>query len=90
MIDSMQVYYGKAIRDNIHSIEMPQESTDGNIIHSESMHKDPQKSFYPEGKDSWCGFQRDFANGTNEYSNNHPLQAAAADAIEPVFIALRS
>ena len=90
VIDSMQVYYGKAIRDNTHSVDAMQKATMAILFHSRSTDQNPQHHFCPEGKDSWCGFQRDAANGTNEYSHRHPLPAAVADALEPVFIALSS
>ena len=88
VIDSMQVYYGRAIRDNTHSVDAMKKATMAILYHSKSTDTNPQHHFCPERKDSWCGFQRDVANGTNEYSHNHPLPSAVADAIEPVFIAL--
>ena len=61
VIDSMQVYYGKAIRKNTHSFKAMQDATWAIWCHMQSADENPDHSRCPVGEDSWCGFQRDFA-----------------------------
>ena len=90
IIDSFQVYYGKAIRENTTSVDHMRNATLAILANSRSTDEDPQHILCPEGPTSWCGFQRDIANGTKDYRHKHPLPSAVADAIEPVFAALSS
>ena len=87
-IDSMQVYYGKAIRGNTHDIESMEKAVMAIWHHSRSTDDDPDHDLCPAGETSWCGYQRDKAKGTADYSHQHPLPEAVADAILPVFESL--
>ena len=88
VIDSMQVYYGKAIRNNTHSVKAMQDAIWAIWYHMQSTDKNPDHSRCPVGKDSWCGFQRDVAKKTSTYTRKNPLSKAVATAIYPVFEAL--
>ena len=87
-IDSMQVYYGKAIRGNTHDIESMEKAVMAIWHHSRPTDDDPDHDLCPAGETSWCGYQRDKAKGTADYSHQHPLPEAVADAILPVFESL--
>ena len=87
-IDSMQVYYGKAIRGNTHDIESMEKAVMAIWHHSRSTDDDPDHDQCPAGETSWCGYQRDKAKGTADDSHQHPLPEAVADAILPVFESL--
>ena len=86
-IDKLQVYYGKAIRQNTHDIDCMQNAVIAIWHHSKSMDKSPDH-FCPPGEESWCGFQRDISNGTADYNHESPIPEAVADAIYPTFEAL--
>ena len=88
LIDSLQVYYGKAIRSNLHSIEEMEKAIMAIWHHICSTDDSPQHHLCPKGTDSWCGFQRDVANKTNLYQHDHPLPVAVAEKIKDVFHAL--
>lgn len=88
VIDNLQVYYGKAIRNNTHSIEDMKNAIMATWNHIRSTDENPCHDLCPSGKDSWCGFQRDTANGTSNYNHQNPLPEAVSDEIYPTFIAL--
>ena len=87
-IDSLQVYYGRAIRDNTESVPAMKNAVMAILLHSRSTDQNPDHQLCQKGKDSWCGFQRDLENETTLYDHKHPLPADVADAIQPVCIAL--
>ena len=82
VIDSMQVYYGKAIRNNTHSVKAMQDAIWAIWYHMQSTDKSPDHSRCPVGDDSWCGFQRDVAKKTSTYTRKNPLPKAVAIAFE--------
>ena len=84
-IDKLQVYYGKAIRENTHSINSMKQAVMAIWHHLKSTNENPEHDLYPPGADSWCGFQRDQANGTTDYLHDHPIPEAVANAIYPTF-----
>ena len=88
LIDSLQVYYGKAIRGNSHSLPEMKNAVMAIWNHIRSTDENPYHHLCPVGKDSWCGFQKDIVNGTNIYQHLHPLPAAVADKLKSVFEAL--
>ena len=87
-IDKLQVYFGKAIRQNTHNITAMQNAVMAIWHHSRSTDENPDHDLCPEGEDSWCGFQRDIAKGTADYAHKEPMKEAVATAILPTFEAL--
>ena len=87
-IDSLQVYYGKAIRENTHDIGAMQNAVMAIWHHTQATDDNPDHDLCPPAEHLWCGFQRDQANGTTDYSHEHPLPPAVAKAILPSFEAL--
>lgn len=87
-IDKLQVYYGKAIRNNSHDLQAMKNAVMAIWHHMQSTNERPDHDFCPPGDDSWCGFQRDVAKGTSDYQHNHPLPKAVANGILPIFEAL--
>lgn len=88
LIDSLPVYYGKAIRENSHSLPEMKNAAMAIWNHTRSTDEEPHHDLCPTGEDSWCGFQRNMAKGTNAYQHKNPLPAAVADKIKDVFEAL--
>ena len=88
VIDKLQVYYGKAIRNNTHDIQAMENAVMAIWHHTQSTADSPDHDLCPPGESSWCGFQRDVAQGTSDYRHNHPLPMAVANAIYPTFEAL--
>ena len=88
VIDKLQVYYGKAIRQNTHSVDAMQNAIMAIWHHNKSTDDNPDHDLCPEGENSWCGFQRDAAKGTSDYIHKDPIPEAVANAILPTFEAL--
>ena len=88
MIDSLQVYYGKAIRENVSNLQSMKNAVNAIWHHIRSTDESPHHHLCPEGETSWCGYQRDLANGTRLYHHDHPLPEAVAEEIRPIFDAL--
>lgn len=78
-IDKLQVYYGKAIRQNTHDIDCMQNAVMAIWHHSKSTDEEPDHDLCPP----WCGFQRDISKGTADYVHESPIPGAVADAIYP-------
>lgn len=87
-IDKLQVYYGKAIRQNTHDIDCMQNAVMAIWHHSKSTDENPDHDLCPPGEQSWCGFQRDISKGRADYVHKSPIPEAVADAIYPTFEAL--
>ena len=86
VIDNLQVYYGKAIRNNTHSIKDMEKAVMAIWHHTRSTDQKPDHKFCPSGKKSWCGYQRALAkNDTSEYSHSHPLPEAVSNSVLPAF-----
>ena len=88
MVDSFQVWYGQAIRNNKGDVERMSSETMAILLHYSEK---ADHSLCPKGKDSWCKWQIDLATGENTYTPvSNPLAPAVVEAIKPVFDALSS
>ena len=87
-IQKLQFFYGKAIRQNTHSIRAMQNAVMAIWHHSKSTDENPDHDLCQEGENSWCGFQRDVAKGTTVYVYKNPIPEAVADVIYSTFEAL--
>ncbi len=56
--------------------------------HHVSMETKPQHQYCPVGEKSWCGWQRDKVNNTNDYTHHDELSEYVFDCILPVFTGL--
>ena len=55
-IDKLQVYYGKAIRENTHNINSMKPTVMAIWRHPKSTDENPEHDLCPPGADSWYGF----------------------------------
>ena len=83
VIDSLQVYYGRAIRNNTHSIK--ENAIMAIWHHTRSTDNKPDHKLCPTGVESWCDYQRGLAKKDPNYSNTHPLSEAVSNAILSAF-----
>jgi len=84
-IDQLQVYHGRAIRNNTRDIQSMQDAVMAIWCHTQSTDDNLDHDLCPTRENSWRGFQRDLAKGTSDYEHAHPLPSAVANAIHPVF-----
>lgn len=89
IISDLTIYYGLAIRRHPDSVEKMKEAIWAVFYHNISSNENPQHSYCPQGKDSWCKWRVAEANGTlASFKHKPPLQEKVQDAIKPVFEAL--
>ena len=71
-IDTLQNFYGLAIRNNKGNIEAMSKATMAILDHYK---EDTLYEHCPPGKESWCSFQRDVATGSSFHKpSKNPLQ----------------
>ena len=88
MVDTMQNYYGLAIRKNKNNLTGMANDVKAGLYHLASTDENPQHHLCPMGKDSWCGWQKDAANKTELYKHKKGLPKAVVDAVEPIYDSL--
>ncbi len=93
-IDSIQRYYGKAIRSNSGNLSQMQTAILA-IFHHSVMHPTndnlkEQHKFCPKGKDSWCKFNADLESGNKTYDGSKRLPSSFYDILKPIFSRLSS
>ena len=55
------------------------------LDHIASSQENPQHQFCPKGTDSWCGWQRDIANGDDMYKPKKGLPANIVEVVLPIY-----
>ena len=88
IIDTMQNYYGLAIRKNPGDLNGMRNDIIAGLHHIASTDTKPQHSKCPKGANSWCGWQRDKANKTKKFKNTHNIDQAVVDEIKPIYVQL--
>ena len=78
-IDSLQVYYGKAIRENNSSTEKMQKAIWAIYFHKLSTDDKPRHQLCP--KEGWCKYNID----KDSYKHKNSLPEAVLDEIKPTF-----
>ena len=80
VIDSLQTYYGKAIRSNSGDLEGMQRAVWAILYHSASTDEKPQHEFCPDGPNSWCKYKRG-----EPYVHKNALPEEIVLSIKPLF-----
>ena len=81
IIDTLQNYYGMAIRRNTDSLVNMVNAVLATLYHVASTDDDPDHGLCPAGEDSWCGWQRDSAT----YKHKHGLPKVIVELLEPIY-----
>ena len=79
-IDTLQNYFGIALRQNIGNLEAMTNAIMASLFHVSDYHAN-----CPKTSDSWCLYQRDKANGTNIYKPKGALPVDVRSAILPIY-----
>ena len=91
LVDTLQVFYGLAIRNNKGDVDAMQREVQASVHHYASTLETPQHDFCPKGQESWCKYQSDLATGKNTYRPlKHPIPEAVCTALKPVYDRLSS
>ena len=89
VIDKLQNYYGIAIRSNPGNLDAMKKAILAILFYCASSEDNKWHTAYcPKGKNSWCGFMRDRANGTNDYKHGKNLPVSVVTAIKPIYARL--
>ena len=90
MIDQLQNYYGMAIRQNKNDLKNMQAAVRATLLHvASSKENNWHYPHCPEGKDRWCKFHQDRANGTSTYKPGPDLPLDVVMKLKPIFAELR-
>ena len=90
IINSMQNYYGLAIRRNLGSLYMMKKAIGAVLYHCTEFASPTERHKYcPTGSDSWCKWQLDKQNGTKLYKPRIGIPKWIHDVIYPIFVELR-
>ncbi|GFY03563.1 uncharacterized protein TNCV_3212001 [Trichonephila clavipes] len=83
-VDSIQHYYGLAIRKNLSSVEDMKRAIWAIYFHKLSTEDNPQHALCPLGEDSWCGYNRSIVTG-EFYIHKHSLPESILLKVKKVF-----
>ncbi|GFT64253.1 uncharacterized protein TNCV_5134211 [Trichonephila clavipes] len=83
-VDSIQHYYGLAIRKNLSSVEDMKRAIWAIYFHKLSTEDNPQHTLRPLGEDSWCGYNRSIVTG-EFYIHRHSLPESILLKVKKVF-----
>ena len=87
MIDSLQNYYGMAVRANAGDLQAMSRAIWASLMHRVSTDEKPQHQYCPPGIESWCGWQAQQAGG-EVYEHHNILPKAIFEVIKPLYIRL--
>ena len=88
-INSMQNYYGMAIRQNVNNKYEMKKAIGAILFHCTDISDDESRHrFCPPGEESWCKYKKDIATGKDTYKKSINLPKWIHDIIRPVFDAL--
>ena len=81
--DTLQNFYGKAIRENKNNVDGIVNAVWAILKHYS---ENADHSLCPSGKNSWCSYQKDIANGTSLHLPiKNALRPAVVEVITPLF-----
>ncbi|GFT21533.1 uncharacterized protein TNCV_2307591 [Trichonephila clavipes] len=83
-VDSIQHYYGLAIRKNLSSVEDMKRAIWAIYFHKLNTEDNPQHALCPLGEDSWCGYNRSIVTG-EFYIHKHSLPKSILLKVKKVF-----
>lgn len=83
-IDSLQYYYGAAIRSNTESLDSMKKAVWATFLHKASSDEKPQHQLCPKGEETWCKYNRSQLDGS-EYHHANSLPLAVVEAIKPTY-----
>ena len=83
-IKELTNYYGKAIKSNKGNVQAMEFAVWASFFHSISTNENPQHDFCPEGKESWCFYKRDQAEGRQPRDHRRPFPPVVVKAMKPI------
>jgi len=91
IIDQLQNFYGIAIRQNAGNLEQMFKACRATLLHvASSKDSNYHTAYCPQGKDSWCLYMSDNANGTSTCKPGPGLPLSVIKHVKPIFEELSS
>ena len=90
LINSLQNYYGDAIRHNKGNLENMIKAVQATLLHCNSSDTTPRHHLCPEGKNSWCKWQVAKALGEPFQHQKPPIPEAIVQLLKPIYARLGS
>ena len=84
-IDTLQNYFGIAIRSNKGNKDNMKSAIWASLYHVASTDTNPNHSKCPTGSDSWCGYKHDEVNRTAKYKHTNGLSDAIVKELTPIY-----
>ncbi|XP_062518896.1 uncharacterized protein LOC134194016 [Corticium candelabrum] len=81
VMKELQMYFGKAIKDNQADLEAMKKAIWATYYHRSSTDEKPQHHFCPDGEDTWCKYNKDASTYTHHDVIPHPI----SDLIKPAY-----
>ena len=88
LINSLQNYYGDAIRQNKGDLKGMVRAVQAMLLHSNSSDDDLRHHLCPTGEKSWCGWQRAQAKGEPYQHKKKPIPSAIVQLLKSVYARL--
>ena len=90
LIDTLQTYYGLAIRENTANLQNMARAIWAGVMHRYSTDENPHHQYCPTGRDSWRGYQQIKAGAEGEYIHHNTIPEAVFEVIKPLYLRLAS
>ena len=87
-IDTLQTYYGWAVREHNQDIQGMAKAIWGGLMHRCSSDSNPEHQYCPTGPDSWCKWQLVQAGVRDHHVHHNTLPKAVFDVIKPIYLRL--
>ena len=88
LMNSLQTYYGIAIRENTGDVQAMYKAIWASFCHSSSSDEKPMHQFCPPGLTSWCKWQQHEAGSPEPYKHHDPIPPAVFDVMKPIYVRL--
>ena len=90
-INTLQNYYGMAIRSNTSDVMEMKKAVGAVLFHCSNLNLESERhKFCPTGEGSWCKWQSDRVTGKAEYKKKLSLPDAVKEKLKPIFAELSS
>lgn len=90
LIDTLQNYYGLAIRNNKGDIKGMMKAVQASLLHNNSTDEHPRHHLCPSGADSWCKYNKAKALGKEYHHQKDPIPEAVLTLMKPIYSRLGS
>ena len=89
-MDTLQNYYGIAIRKNNGDIQAMMRAVQASLQHNNSTDKHPRHHLCPSGANSWCKYQKNMALSLGYHHSKEPVPEAIVSLLKPIYNGLGS